>query len=39
MNEDYAAAKEKYKETENYSKELLAEFEEMKKIVVRLQGQ
>lgn len=39
MNEDYASAKEKYKETENYSKELLAEFEEMKKIAVRLQGQ
>lgn len=36
--EDYAAAKKKYEEAENYSKELIAEFEQMKAIAVGLQG-
>lgn len=39
MNEDYEAAKQKYFEAENYSKELMADFEEMKGIAVRLQKQ
>ena len=39
MNQDYSAAKQKYTEAANYSKELLADFEEMKKIAVKLQNQ
>ena len=39
MDEDYASAKQKYNEVENYSKELIDEFEEMKAIAVRLQEQ
>lgn len=38
MNQDYSAAKQKYTEAANYSKELLADFEEMKKIAVKLQN-
>ena len=38
MKEDYASAKEKYQEAENYSKELIADFQQMKAIAVRLQG-
>ena len=39
MNEEYVAAKQKYTEAENYSKELLADFEKMKQIAVKLQNQ
>lgn len=39
MDEDYEAAKQKYSEAANYSKELMADFEEMKGIAIRLQNQ
>lgn len=38
MDEDYAAAKQKYAEAENYSKELMDDFEEMKSIALSLQN-
>lgn len=39
INGNFEAAKQKYLEAENYSKDLMADFEEMKGIAVRLQNQ
>lgn len=36
MNEDYTLANQKYREAENYSKELIAEFKKMKEIALKL---
>ena len=38
MNQNYAAAEQKYSEAENYSKELMADFEEMKGIALGFQN-
>lgn len=35
MNENYAVAEKKYEEAKNYSKELIAEFKQMKEIALR----
>ena len=36
MNEDYTLANQKYHEAENYSKDLIAEFKEMKEIAAKM---
>lgn len=37
MNEDYTLANQKYREAENYSKDLIAEFKEMKEIALKME--